>query len=100
MRKNFIMGNDKHLSREATCLNYLGKKHLFHIVDNNFPLPADGIIGLLFFRKYDRFLMIPRFLIIENEKIPLINDGEYLGSHTVMQVSDSLGMKMILCDSV
>ena len=82
------MGNDN-TSLEATYLNYFGKKHLSHIVNNNFPLPEDGIIGLPFLRKYDRYSITPRYLIIENKKIPLIDDGEYLGPHTaqVMRIS-------------
>ena len=45
MIKNFSMGNDKHQSDLATHINYSGKRHLFHIITKNFPLPEEGIIG-------------------------------------------------------
>ena len=76
------MGNDKHLSQEATHLYYFGKIHLFHIVSDDFPLPEDGIIGLPFFRKYYRYAITPNYLIIEEKKISLTDDGEYLPLHT------------------
>ena len=68
MRKNFLVGNDKHLSQEATYLDYFSKKHPFHIVDNNFLLPEDDIIRLPFLRNYDRYSITPEYLIIENKK--------------------------------
>ena len=55
MKKYFIMGKDKNSSYDATYINYFGKKHLFHIVDNDFPLPEAGIITLPFFRQYERY---------------------------------------------
>ena len=76
------MGNDKHSSQEATHLYYFGKIHLFHIVSDDFPLPEDGIIGLPFFKKYHRYAITPNYLIIEDKKISLIDDGEYLPPHT------------------
>ena len=36
------MGKDKHFSVQATEITYLGKKHIFHIVDDDFPLPKEG----------------------------------------------------------
>lgn len=49
------MGNGKNQSNSATYLNYLGKKYLFHIIDDDFPLPEQVIIGLPFFKKFDRY---------------------------------------------
>lgn len=77
------MGNDKHTASKATYIYYFGKKHLFHVVHNEFPLPEEGIIGLPFFRQYQRYSITPEYLIIENHKLPLNDDGEYIGPHTI-----------------
>jgi hypothetical protein len=75
------MGNEKHQSTEATNLNYFGRSQLFHIVSDDFPLPEDGIIGLPFLQKYDRYAVTPNFLIIENKKVPLHNDGQFINKN-------------------
>lgn len=46
------MGNDQHCSTEYTELTFQNKKHIFHIIPDNFPLPEDGIIGLPFLQTY------------------------------------------------
>ena len=76
------MGKDKHTSTTAVHIIYLNKRHLFHIVENDFPLPEEGIIGLPFFRKYNRYAITPKFLVIENKKLPLYDDGEYITPYT------------------
>ena len=82
IRKNFIMGKDKHMLTTAVHIIYLNKRHLFHIVENGFPLPEEGIIGLSFFRKYNRYAITPKFLVIENKKLSLYDDGEYITPYT------------------
>ena len=72
------MGNDKHISTETATLRYLGKEHIFHIVPENFPLPEKGIIGLPFFNKYDRFAITKDHLIIDDMKLTLFEDGEFI----------------------
>ena len=81
MRKNFIMGKDN-MSITAAHIIYSNRKHLFHIIEDDFPLPEEGIIGLPFFQKYNRYAITPRFLIIEDKKLPLHDDGEYITPHT------------------
>lgn len=61
--------------------DYFNKKHLFHTVDNDFPLREDGLIGLPFFCRYDRYAMTPNYLIIDNKKIPLIHREEFQSQH-------------------
>ena len=68
--KKFIMGNDKHISEKTVYLNYFNKKQLFHVINDDLPLPEDGIIGMQFFKKYVRYAITPRCLIIENFKLP------------------------------
>ena len=50
------MGKDKHTSITAAHIIYFNRKHLFHIVEDDFPLPEGAIIGLRFFQKYDKYL--------------------------------------------
>ena len=76
--KKFAMGDEKHQTTEATYLSYFGKNHLFHIVDKEFPLPEDGIIGLPFFHKFPRYAITQKFLVIDKWKLPLYCDGEYI----------------------
>ena len=72
------MGDHKHQSTEATYLSYFGKNHLFHIVEREFPLPEDGIIGLPFFHQFPRYAITQKFLVIDKWKLPLYCDGEYI----------------------
>ena len=55
IKKYFVMGKDKIYCYDATYVNYFGKKHLFYIVENDFPLAEAGIIRLPFFRKHERY---------------------------------------------
>ena len=72
------MGDDKHQTTEATYLSYFGNNHLFHIVEREFPLPEDGIIGLPFFHKFPRYAITQKFLVIDKWKLPLYCNGEYI----------------------
>ena len=76
------MGKDKHMSTTTVHIIYLNKRHLFHIVENDFPLPEEGIIRLPFFREYNRYAITPKFLVIENKKLPSYDDGEYITPYT------------------
>ena len=53
-----------------------------HIVEDDFPIPQDGIVGIKFFKKYERYAIALKFSIIENKKLPLIDDGTYIPSQT------------------
>lgn len=46
------LGNDRHTIHYFTYLPYLGVKHEFLIVPDDFPLIEDGIFGLPFLEKY------------------------------------------------
>ena len=59
-------------------LNFFNKEHVFHIIPNDFPLPEDGIIGLKFFSKYDRYAITPNFLVLDKNKLPLQGDGDLM----------------------
>ena len=72
------MEDDKHQTTEATYLSYFGKNYLFHIVEKEFPLPEDSIIGLPFFHKFPRYAITQKFLVIDKWKLPLYCDGEYI----------------------
>ena len=72
------MGNDEHTSHNAVYLIFWGKKSLFHLIEEDFPLPKEAIIGLNFFQKYDRCAITPRFLIIEKWKVPLHFEGNFI----------------------
>ena len=83
LKKSFVMGKDRHQSHFATYFSYLNNKHLFHIIPNDFPLPEDGIIGLPFFTKYDRYAITPKFLVLDNYKLPLHDDGIYTDANSM-----------------
>ena len=95
MNKKFFMRNDKHVSNNATNILYFIKKHIFHIVSNDFPLPEKGIIGLPFFRKYSRYSITPEYSYLDNVKLPIHDDGEYVKNNTAqimrIQVADLIG---------
>ena len=74
------MGNDHHQSIKAVYFNF--KKKTFHIVEDDFPLPEDGIIGIKFLKKYERYTIKAKFLIRENKKLLLIDDGTYIPTKT------------------
>ena len=76
------MGNDHHQSIEAINLNFFNEKQTFHIVEDDFPLPEDGIVGIKFLKRYECYAITPKFLIIENKKLPFIDDGTYIPSKT------------------
>ena len=76
------MGRDEHISTETFNLKFLGHSHIFHIVPDNFPLPEEGIIGIKFFSKYRRYAMTSEFLILDNIKLPLYEDGEFIPGKT------------------
>ena len=76
------MGNNHHKSIKAVHFNFFNKKQALHIVEDDFPLPEDGIIGIKFFKKNERYAITPKFLIIENKKLPLIDNGTYILSKT------------------
>ena len=80
--KNFQMGNDHHQSNEAVYFNFFNKKQIFHIVEDDFPLHEGEIAGIKFYKKYERYAITPKFLIIEYKKLPPIDDGTYIPSKT------------------
>ena len=73
----FVISKDEHYSTEATKLNFFDKKHLFHIVADDFPLHEDGILGLKFSFKHDRCVIMPNYLILNNKGLLLHVDGKF-----------------------
>ena len=57
------MGKDKYFSIQATEITHLGKKHIFHIVDDDFPLPEEGIIELPYLQKQGRIFGYKRICL-------------------------------------
>ena len=51
-------------------------------MENDFPLLEAGIIGLPFFRQYERYSITPQYLILDNRKLPLYDDGEFVSGNT------------------
>ena len=80
--KKFIMGRDKHISTETVNLTFFGQSHIFHFVPDNFPLPEEGIIGIKLFYKYRRYAITSEFSILDNIKLPLHEDGEFIPGKT------------------
>lgn len=87
------MGNDRHQTTEAAYIPYFGTNHIFHIVPADFPLPESGIIGLPFLKKYERYSLTPKFLILGKNKLPLHEDGHYISKNSqqvcLIQVKDT-----------
>ena len=76
------MGRDEHISTETANLTFFGQSHIFHIIPDNFPFPKEEIIGLKLFSKYRRHAITPEFLILDNIKLPLHEDGEFIPGRT------------------
>ena len=76
------MGRDINYSYHAVKIPYLGKLHLFHIIDNDFPLPEEGIIEMPFLNAFDRYIISKDFLYIDNKKLPLYEDGTFISGNT------------------
>ena len=71
------MGDDKYETIEATPVTYFGKNYSFHI-EKECPLSKNGIIGLSFFNKFPRYAITQKFLVIDECKLPIYYDGEYI----------------------
>ena len=71
------MGKDVHIFKKTT-LNFFNNEQTFHIVPDDFPLPEEGIIGINFLSQYDRYSIIPEYLIISKIKLPVYEDGEFV----------------------
>ena len=80
--KKFIMGRDEHISTETVNLTFFGQSHIYHIVPDNFPLPEEGIIGIKFFSKCQRYAITSEFLILDNIKLPFHENGEFIPGKT------------------
>ena len=76
------MRRDEHTSSETVKFNFLNKEYVFHIIPKNFPLPVDGIIGLKFVLKYDRYAITPNFLVLDKKKLLLQVDGDFIPAKT------------------
>ena len=69
------MGKDKHFSVQANEITHLGKKHFFHIVYDDFPLPEECTIGLPYLQRYDQYSVTKEYLFLDIVKLPLHDDG-------------------------
>ena len=76
--KTFLMGNDRHISKYSTKLNFFGQEHVFYIVPNDFPLPEGGIIGIKFFEKYPRYAITNSHLVLNKVKLPLHLSNDFI----------------------
>lgn len=84
MIKKFVMGHDLNYSHQAIKIPYFNKTHLFLIVNDDFPLPEEGIIGRPFLKAYEKYhLTFPDFLYINERKLPLYQDGNFVPNNTV-----------------
>ena len=62
---------------------HLGKKHIFHIVDDDFPLPEEGIIGLPYLHRYDRYSVTNEYLFLNKVQVRQHDNGKYICKKTV-----------------
>ena len=76
------MGRDEHIYTETVNLTFFGQSHIFHIVPDNFPLPEEGMIRIKLFSKYRLYAITSEFLILDNIKLPLHEDGEFIPGKT------------------
>ena len=65
-------------STETVNLTFFGQLNIFHIVPDNFRLLEEGII----FPKYRCYAITLEFLILNNIKLPLHEDGEFIPGKT------------------
>ena len=59
------------------------RKHIFHIVSDDFPLPEEGIIGLPYSQRYGRYSVTKEYLFLDKVKLPLHDNGEYICQNTI-----------------
>ena len=85
------MGRDEHVSSETVKFNFFNKEHIFHIIPNDFPLPEDGIIGLKFFSKHDRYAITSDFLVLNKKNLPLQVDGDFIPAKTSKIFRNQIG---------
>ena len=76
------MGGNEYISTETVNSTFFGQSHIFHIVPDNFPLPKEGIIWIKFVSKYRRYAIKSEFLTLDNIKLPLHEDGEFIPGKT------------------
>ena len=76
--KTFLMGNDRHISKQSTKLKFFDQEHIFHIVPNDFPLPEGGIIGIKFIEKYPRYAITNKYLVVDKVKLPLYLSNDFI----------------------
>lgn len=84
--KNFFMGNEQHYSSEATEICFQNKKHIFHIVSDNFPLPEDGFTGLPFLRAYS-FQISNNYIQLDDCKYDLHSEKIFIPANSVRFVT-------------
>ena len=84
--KKFLMGHDQHTSTHEIIIPYLGVHHTFHVVDEDFPVPEDGIMGLPFLHKY-RYNLTNDVLYLNKKRHDLIDDGIIIPPHSVQLVT-------------
>ena len=80
--KTFSMGKDIHISKQKTTLNFFNKEQTFYIVLDDFPLPKEEIIGINFLSQHDRYFITPEYLIIDQIKLPIYEDGEFVSPNS------------------
>ena len=76
--KTFLMGNDRHISKQSTKLKFFDQEHILRKVPNDFPLPEGGIVGIKFFEKYPRYAITNKYLVIDKVKLPLYLSNDFI----------------------
>ena len=79
------MGHDPHTSTHEITIPYLGIQHIFHIVEEDFPIPEDGIMRLPFLHQY-KYNLTNNALFLNKQKHDLIDDGIIIPPHKVQLV--------------
>ena len=86
------MGNDRHTSRHKIELTLRKKKHIFYVVNNDFPLREDGIIGLSFLKNLKSSLTNDHLQLV-SIKHKIYEDGLYIPPNSVKTISIPIKQK-------
>lgn len=76
------MGRDQHTSHEIAELQLHGKKHNFHIVPNNFPIPEEGLVGRSVLQPLN-YNMNNQHLTLNGIKHTLHDEGYFIPGRTM-----------------
>lgn len=72
-KRTFYMGTDKYETSECLTIKLYDKTNTFYVVDQNFSLIQNGILGLPFLENYN-YQLSNNSLILDNNVISLQNE--------------------------